>query len=226
MEKKSVTKFWIKEILTLLVTIVGTYTILWLIAGWLCVIDGAKSYCWYNGIWHGINLQGNIIHNYLTDGVLWIAPAVARTNSYLVWFWIFGILGILVVMGAILKLLTTVFFGKRAISDRMIAKAVLVAETVDGSESKEEKQFFRRIFKEKLCFNDDELKEIQKEIEDGDLTYAIQDSQIPELIKNIAAMIAADGKITDEEAELIFRVASQNNYPREKAAKLVEKYMK
>ena len=89
----------------------------------------------------------------------------------------------------------------------------------------EEKQLFRRVFKEKLCFNEDELKEIQKEIENGDLTYAIQDSQIPELIKNIAAMIAADGKITNEEAELIFRVASQNNYPKEKTVKLLQKYM-
>lgn len=225
MEKKSVTKFWIKEILMLLLTIIGAYAVLWLIAGWSCRIEGDK-YCWYNGIWHGINLQGNLIRSFFSNDVLLIAPSAARTQAYLVWYWIFGIVGIFAVMGAILKVLTTVFLGKRAISDRMIAKAVLVAETVDGSESKEEKQFFRRIFKEKLCFNDDELKEIQKEIENGDLTYAIQDSQIPELIKSIAAMIAADGKITQEEADLIFRVASQNNYPKEKAAKLVEKYMK
>ena len=107
----------------------------------------------------------------------------------------------------------------------MLFKALIVASQADGKISDEEEEFYISMAR-KLVITRDSCNAILKEIKNGDTSYAIEESQVPELIDSLAAVIAADGVITEEEEKLIYEVAAQNNFSKEKTEELIKKHLK
>lgn len=226
MEKKSITLIWLKSFFFTLVEVVVAYLLMGLLAGWLCDISAEKMYCWYNGIWHGINIQGNAARWLVSDSdVCLIAPSGNRTLAYTLLFWLFAVGGILVIVNIVLSVLKKVIWGKKSISNRMIMKAVLCVAMADEKLTGEEGELLSKLSKNVFGLTDDEFNALCDEVKNGDTSYSIQKSQVPELIDNMARMIAADRRISKEEKDLIYKVAEHNNFSKEKTDLLMRNHL-
>lgn len=226
LKKKSIKELWLVWIIDAIITVVVTYTILGLLAWWLCTISAEKSYTWYNGLWHGLNLQGNMVRSLVSSNeILWMAPDNNVTDSYSYGFWFFGVGGVIAIIKSLFSIIAALM-GKRKISNEMMVKAVLCAAWTDGDLAEKEKDFLCSLSYRVFGLNKDRWDFICEQVKNGDTGYAILDSQVPELIENIAKMIAADGTITQDEEDLIYLVAEQNDFSKEETEKLIKKYLK
>ena len=111
----------------------------------------------------------------------------------------------------------------------MMMKALMIASAVDGELNDNEKSILFEIYTEKFHNNESDaneiIKEIIEEVQSGEIECEIPKDQVPELINNLAAVIAADGKITDEEENLILNVAKNYNFPEDTTIKIIQGYL-
>lgn len=67
---------------------------------WIFNIDAVKEYGWFAGWWHGAWMPINWIRSWFYDGIYVMAPN--HTTGYVIFWWVFGILGILTYLSMVL----------------------------------------------------------------------------------------------------------------------------